>query len=199
MYKIILQGFFTFIFFFFFIFLFFSFCIFDFFTCFDVFLIFCFSCFSIFVVIFEIFLNFHFHHFLFRKIVKKLSLPLPDPPPPDLPKFRSFVPSPAPIFALSLSLGVFSLNFGGVFEGRDNQTCTFGLSGCRVKPVTGLHDRPLWERQQIGSNMCEKQNHEENRTSHVTLLKRNSSQAVRTHKAHRGSIEQVGRRRRSIT
>ena len=35
----------------------------------------------------------------------------------------------------SLSLGeVFSWNFGGVFEGRDPQMCTFGLSGCRVKP-----------------------------------------------------------------
>ena len=49
---------------------------------------------------------------------------------------RFFSLSPAPIFALfvSLSLGVLSLNFGGVFEGRDPQMCTFGLSGCRVKP-----------------------------------------------------------------
>ena len=39
-------------------------------------------------------------------------------------KIRSFLPS----------LGVFSLNFGGVFEGRDPQMCTFGLSGCRVEP-----------------------------------------------------------------
>ena len=38
-------------------------------------------------------------------------------------KIRSFLPS----------LGVFSLNFGGVFEDRDAQMCTFGLSGCRVK------------------------------------------------------------------
>ena len=43
-------------------------------------------------------------------------------------KFRSF-------FSL---WGVFSLNFGGVFEGRGAQMCTFGLSGCRVKP------RRLW-------------------------------------------------------
>ena len=35
-------------------------------------------------------------------------------------------------------LGVFSWNFGGVFEGRDPQMCTFGLSGCRVEP------RRLW-------------------------------------------------------
>ena len=39
-------------------------------------------------------------------------------------KIRSFLPS----------LGVVSLNFGGVIEGRDPQMCTFGLSGCRVKP-----------------------------------------------------------------
>ena len=65
----------------------------------------------------------------------------PRPPPPDRPKFRVFFfPSPAPIFVLSLSLGVFSLNFGGVFEGRGPQTCTFRLSGCRVKP------RRLWGR-----------------------------------------------------
>ena len=30
--------------------------------------------------------------------------------------------------------GVFSLNFGGVFEGRGPEMCMFGLSGCRVKP-----------------------------------------------------------------
>ena len=36
-----------------------------------------------------------------------------------------------------LSQGVFSLNFGGVFVGRDPQMCTFGLSGCRVKPRGG--------------------------------------------------------------
>ena len=34
----------------------------------------------------------------------------------------------------SLSWWSFSLNFGGVFEDRDPQMCTFGLSGCRVKP-----------------------------------------------------------------
>ena len=26
------------------------------------------------------------------------------------------------------------MNFGGVFEGRGTEMCTFGLSGCRVKP-----------------------------------------------------------------
>ena len=39
-------------------------------------------------------------------------------------KIRSFLPS----------LGVFSLNFGGVFEGWNPQMCTFVVSGCRVKP-----------------------------------------------------------------
>ena len=39
-------------------------------------------------------------------------------------KIRSFLPS----------LGVFSLKFGGVFEGRGPQIYTFGLSGWRVKP-----------------------------------------------------------------
>ena len=49
--------------------------------------------------------------------------------------FALFFPSPATIVTLfCLSLGVFSWNFGGVFEGRDPQMCTFGLSGCRVKP-----------------------------------------------------------------
>ena len=55
-----------------------------------------------------------------------------DRPPPHLPKFRSF-PSPATIFFLSsLSWGSSSWNFGGVFEGRG-----FGLSSCRVKPLSG--------------------------------------------------------------
>ena len=44
----------------------------------------------------------------------------------------SVFPSPAPFrsfpFSLSLSLRVFSLNFGGVFEGRDPQMYSFGLS-----------------------------------------------------------------------
>ena len=49
--------------------------------------------------------------------------------------FALFFPSPATVFILfSLSCWSFSLNFGGVFEDRDPQMCTFGLSGCRVKP-----------------------------------------------------------------
>ena len=56
-----------------------------------------------------------------------------DRPPPDRPKFRAFFSSPTSIFTLSLSGGLL-LNFGGVFEGQDPKMCTFGFSGCRVKP-----------------------------------------------------------------
>ena len=63
------------------------------------------------------------------------TLPPPQPPPPDRPKFRSF-------FSLSrhnfrsffcLSLGV-SWKFWWCLKRRDPQMCTFGLTGCRVKP-----------------------------------------------------------------
>ena len=61
--------------------------------------------------------------------------PPPDRPPPDRPKFHSlFSLSRRKICSFLPSLGVFSLNFGGVFEDRDPQMCTLGLSGCRVKP-----------------------------------------------------------------
>ena len=43
-------------------------------------------------------------------------------------------PLPSPLRSFCLSLCVFSSNFGGVCEDRDPQMCTFGLSGCRVKP-----------------------------------------------------------------
>ena len=90
----------------------------------------------------------------FRGCVQDLGahpdLPPPDPRPPDRPKFRAVFPSPATICILpSLSWEVFSLNFGGVFEGGTlKQMCTFGLSGCRVKPWRSLFSRtgllPLW-------------------------------------------------------
>ena len=55
--------------------------------------------------------------------------------PPDRPKFRSFFSLLPPQFSFFfLSLGVLSCNFVGVFEGRNSEMCTFGLSGCRVKP-----------------------------------------------------------------
>ena len=81
--------------------------------------------------------------------------PPPDPPPPDplrrtplrrtplrrtplrrtAQNFALFFHSPATVFILfSLSCWSFSWNFGGVFEDRDPQMCTFGFSGCRVKP-----------------------------------------------------------------
>ena len=61
--------------------------------------------------------------------------PPPDNPPPDRPKFRSFFSLLPPQFSFFfLSLGVLSWNFVGVLEGRNPEMCTFGLSGCRVKP-----------------------------------------------------------------
>ena len=67
--------------------------------------------------------------------------PSAGPPPPDRPKFRSlFFPLPSQFSFFLPLLGVVSLNFGGVIEGRP-QMCTFGLSRCRVKPG-GLSSHP---------------------------------------------------------
>ena len=88
----------------------------------------------------------------FKVLVWSCSVPLgpsPGPPFPEPPfpwtaqNFALFSPS-RPIFALFVSLGVFSLNFGGFCEDRGPQMCTFGLSGCRVEPrrllgLPGLH------------------------------------------------------------
>ena len=97
-----------------------------------------------------------------------LRSPLDPPPPYPLPRSRTPSAGPPKIsrffslfhshfrffFSLSLSLcrvfscffflslGVFSRNFGGVFERRDPQMCTFGLSGCRVKAPGGLQGGP---------------------------------------------------------
>ena len=61
--------------------------------------------------------------------------PSRDRPSLDRLKFRSFFSlSRRKIRSFLPSLGVFSLNFGGVFEDRDPKMCTFGLSDCRVKP-----------------------------------------------------------------
>ena len=50
--------------------------------------------------------------------------------PLDGPKFRSFFPlSRRKIRSVLLPLRVFSWNFGGVFEGRDPQMCTFERPG----------------------------------------------------------------------
>ena len=55
--------------------------------------------------------------------------------------FALFFPSPALIFVLFLSLGVFSWNFGGVFEGRDPLMCTFGVLGlsCEIPACKKLN------------------------------------------------------------
>ena len=63
----------------------------------------------------------------------------------DLPEFRSFFSIPRLHFrSFSPSLGVFSLNFGGVFEGRGPEMARLEFSGCHVRaPATsgppGLH------------------------------------------------------------
>ena len=57
------------------------------------------------------------------------------PLPLDRPKFRSSFSLSRRKFLSFFSLWeVFSLNFGGVFEDRGAQMCTFMLSGCRVEP-----------------------------------------------------------------
>ena len=72
--------------------------------------------------------------------------PSAGPPSAGPPKISLFFFRLPPQFSIlfSLSCWSFSLNFGGVFEDRDPQMCTFGLSGCRVKPrPPGLaHDSP---------------------------------------------------------
>ena len=68
-----------------------------------------------------------------------------DHPTPDNPRCRSFFPLPPPFSSFCLSLwGSVSLNFGGVFEGRDPEMCTLGLQGCRVEPrrLRASHDSP---------------------------------------------------------
>ena len=79
-------------------------------------------------------------------VLPRTSLPPDHPPPdhspPDRPIFFSFFsPSPATIFFLFSLLVVLSWNFGGVFEGRDPQMCTFGLSGSSLLSV-GVRGRP---------------------------------------------------------
>ena len=76
----------------------------------------------------------------------------PDRPSASLPKISRFFPLSRfhfrsfSIFLWGSLRGVFSWNFGGVFEGRGAQMCTFGLSGCRVKP------RRLWGRRASHDN-----------------------------------------------
>ena len=64
--------------------------------------------------------------------------PPPDRPPPDRPKFSFFFFRSRLPFSFFFSLSLWRSSRGilsGVFEGRDPQMCTFGLSGCRVKPL----------------------------------------------------------------
>ena len=83
----------------------------------------------------------------FKVLVWSCSLPpfpgppFPGPPSPG-PPCRSFCPlSSRKIRSFLPSLGVFSLNFGGVFEGRNPQIYTFGLSGCPCETWAAPPDR----------------------------------------------------------
>ena len=71
-------------------------------------------------------------------VVAGLDFPGPPsagPPSAGPPKISLFFfPFPPPFRSFCVSLGVFSLNFGGVFEGRHPEMCTFGLSGFGVNP-----------------------------------------------------------------
>ena len=65
---------------------------------------------------------------------------LPGPPSPEPPKIsRFFSLSRHNFHSFFPLLGVFSWNFGGVLKHQDPEKCTFGLSGCRVRP------RRLWD------------------------------------------------------
>ena len=56
------------------------------------------------------------------------------PPSAGPEKIRSFFPSHSHFRSSCVSPGVFSLNFGCVFDFCSLQMCPFGLSDCRVKP-----------------------------------------------------------------
>ena len=55
-------------------------------------------------------------------------------PPPDRPKFRAFFPPRHNFHSFFSLLGGPFVEFWWCFEGRGPEMCTFGLSGCRVKP-----------------------------------------------------------------
>ena len=73
------------------------------------------------------------------------SRPSRDRPPPDRPKFRSFFALfRSRIHSFLPSLGVFSLNFGGVFEDLNVHVWALGLS-CETPPdraAGASHDSP---------------------------------------------------------
>ena len=57
----------------------------------------------------------------------------------EAPKFALFVPSPAPIFALFVSLWVSCRGiFVVFFEGRDPQMCTFGVLGLSCETLASF-------------------------------------------------------------
>ena len=85
------------------------------------------------------------------------------------PNFRAFFSLSRHCFHSFLPLsGVLSLNVGGVFEGRDPEMCTFGLSGCRVKP----QQRPPGSRRDMANARAEEQaRREPHRRSHACLAR----------------------------
>ena len=96
-----------------------------------------------------------------RTLHPKPSDPPPqDPPPLDPPlrwttlrwttlrrtaqNFAFFSLLPPQFSFFSPSLGVLPLNFGGVFEFRDPEMCTFGLSGCHVETPAEKKSAKFW-------------------------------------------------------
>ena len=85
----------------------------------------------------------------------KLRVAAPSlPGPPKISLF--FSPLPLPFFILlSLSLGVFSLNFGGVFEGWDPEMYTFGVLGLSCEAPAALGQNQKIFLKKLRKNVCE--------------------------------------------
>ena len=88
--------------------------------------------------------------------------PLPHTPPPQDPSSRG-PPQISHFLLLSRQnlhsffplLDVFLCNVGGVFEGRGPEMCTFGLSGCRLKPQPELaRTRPWKQEDGVDQSWC---------------------------------------------
>ena len=86
---------------------------------------------------------YYFLNLFFKLLLDLRRTPAQDPPPqdrppPDRPTFSVFVPSPAPIFALFLSLWGSSRGILVVFESRDPQMRTFVVLGLSCGIFTNL-------------------------------------------------------------
>ena len=78
-------------------------------------------------------------------------------------------------------LGVFSWNFGGVFEGWGPEMFTFGLSGCRVKPRRGFTRQP--ENSKRAQLSVRRFKHHQNSTRRPTERRKNEISGGREKKA----------------